>query len=159
VPTLAQAEQALLMPTRAGYLLGVLGVDVMNLGVSPNPFLADPIAQALLACSVPLASVVAPADADLAALAAADWPKFLDLADLRLLAGAAQLLAAKASKEQWPDQTVERANEALLKAYTAKLQLVKQVYGFGVPVLSAGSAVVTAPPPPPWGSGSGYYGY
>jgi hypothetical protein len=150
MPTLAQAEAALVGPAPAaraglvGGLLAQVGYDAT--GASPVASLAVAISQALLACGVTPADVAAPADADLARLPAASWPKFLDVAALLLMETAALGTAGKLKTIQMQDYRKDYFGPAdiagLLKD---RRELVRLRWGYGAGSLTAGTLQVRAP--------------
>jgi hypothetical protein len=111
MPTLTQAESALVGPpptAGAGLVGGVLAsIGFIAIGASPVAALAPAISAALMACGVTPADVAAPSDADLAALPAASWPKFLDIASLLLLEQAAGASIGGVKSITWPDFSKE----------------------------------------------------
>lgn len=139
-PTLAQAEQKLLLPTHSGGLYARFGVDLSNGGVSPNPFLADAISGSLQFCRVTVTDPSAPTNADMRYLQPCDWNKFLAVADVKLLEGAALIIASFPTAQEWPDYTVQRTINSMNVVLKILLDQAKANYGYGVPVLQAGQA-------------------
>lgn len=97
-----------------------------------------PIALALIQCGITLADPTNPSDAELDRLPLTSWTKFLDLAELRVLETAAATLSSRDFRREFPDIKLERDAKGLLDALKLKRDLVRQAYGVGGPILTAG---------------------
>lgn len=142
--TRAQAEAVLVGPATTagaglvGGLLKRIGYDAT--GASPVAALSDAITEGLLACGITPDDVTNPTDADLANLPASLWPKFRDVAEIRLLeiatgGGSAGVVTS----ESWEDysKTTSAAEASTLLA--TKRTHALRVWGYGAARLSTGS--------------------
>lgn len=159
MPTLAQAETVLVGPAPAagaGLVGAVLArVGFAATGESPVASLAPAIMTALIACGITPADVIAPDDDDLARLAKADWPKFLDIAALSLLEAAA--LAGTGAGPggglksiQFEDYRKEvfgpGGSDDLLALLAARREAARRLWGYGSSRMRAGSFTIGSPP-------------
>ncbi len=150
MPTRAQAETVLVgvAPDAGaglvGGLLARIGYDAT--GESPVAALSDAIVEGLLFCDVTVDDVSAPDDDDMARLASTDWPKFRDIAELRLLeiaaggAGATGTVGAVKSIS-WEDYKKEYASATAEASgiLTTKRTHARNRWGYGCGTITAGS--------------------
>jgi hypothetical protein len=138
--TLTQAEATLVgpPPTAGAGLVGaaLAAAGFVATGASPVAALAPAISAALMACRITPADVTAPADADLARLPAADWPKFLDIASLLLLEQAAGSFVGQAKSIRWEDYQKEVFGPEPL---ADRREQLKRKWGYGAGRLFPGS--------------------
>lgn len=133
--TRAQIET--LLVRRCGKRLALVGLDGATAD-GTNADLADPIRAGLASVGVDAADPTDPTDADLAAVASADLPQLLDVAELRALESALgnwDLCDEQAGtdKQDWA-----KVGELLQKQIQALRDQLRDLYGLGAPGLSIG---------------------
>jgi hypothetical protein len=104
-----------------------------------NLDLADPIAQALLSAGYTVANITTPANTDLSAVTATDYPKLLDLAELRTLETILQAFVDFDTKGLNYEDRDDQLGQRIEKAIARKRALIQQKYGLESVVPQAGT--------------------
>jgi hypothetical protein len=146
MPTRAQAEAVLVgaAPDAGAGLVGGLLKRIGHDATGPSPVasLADAISEGLIECGVMPADPTNPTDADMASLPASAWPKFRDIAEIRLLdlasGGGAAGAAKSVSWEDFSKSVATPADEAKALLATKRMHALRR-WGYGAASLRAGS--------------------
>jgi hypothetical protein len=104
-----------------------------------NTDLADPIAQALLSAGYTVATITTPANSDLSAVTVTDYPKLLDLAELRTLETILQAFTDFDTKGLNYEDRDDQLGQRIEKAIARKRALIQQKYGLESVVPQAGT--------------------
>lgn len=134
---LTRSQLETVLVRRLGPWLTYVSLDTTIIG--NNPDLADPIAQALLSAGYTVSNIVNPANADLTAVPSTDYPKLLDIAELRALETILQAFTDFDTKglnyEDRDDQLGQRIESAIQRKRT----LVQTKYGLETVAPQAGT--------------------